>query len=217
MKKLISLLLFIFILCGVLSGCSGKNTNTVNNTSSDSKSQKAEYSPGTRTDKEFRSEWIGIKYTLSDDMAMATEEELESMMQIGADMLYEDSNTGKKMIDYAKVNTVYEMMASDLTGNNVIVMAEKLSLSKITVEQYITAFKQQLEKTSASTTYSDVTSRTVAGIDFTQLTCTLSVNGASATQTYLFKKMENRMIGIVVTHQSPERLDTLLQNFSAIE
>ena len=49
-------------------------------------------------------------------MVMATDDEINTLMNIGADMLIEDEATGQQMIDYSKVPVVYEMMAVSTTA-----------------------------------------------------------------------------------------------------
>ena len=87
---------------------------------------QGEYTPGTVTDSDWKSAWIGLQYTLTDGFSMMSQEELEELMDF-ATGIYKDPETGKELIDYAKVNAIYEMQAMDNMGNNVIVMAEKVN------------------------------------------------------------------------------------------
>ena len=109
MKKLLALLLCFVFICGVFAGCGEK---------------KAAYKPGDTSGDVFTSEWIGIKFTKTDDYIYATDEELLEMLDASADSYYEDKETGKQLVDYAKANSVIEMMASSLNGDNILLMTD---------------------------------------------------------------------------------------------
>ena len=59
MKKRLALILALLLMCTALVACSHE-----------------EFSAGTRTEKEYVSEWMGLKYTLNDNMKMASDSEL---------------------------------------------------------------------------------------------------------------------------------------------
>lgn len=179
------------------------------------------YEAGTRTSKAFTSEWMGLKFNLPGDMAMVSDEQLEQLMQISADVMYEDSKTGQQMVDYAKVAVVYEMMAqSDNDRSNVIVMAEKISNS-MTEEKYIEASKSQIS-TQLTADYQVVKegeTRVLGGQDFKELTYAVDASktlGYTLDQTMLVKKKGDRMIVIVFSYSGEEQLQKLMDGFSAL-
>ena len=96
---------------------------------------------------------------------MNTEEELQSVMKQGQTTLEESS--GVELGDDALSGTVYEMMASSISGfPNVSLVVEDASLENMTVDQYFLAAQQMLDATGMGYTYSDVTDIQIAGQDF---------------------------------------------------
>ena len=66
------------------------------------------------TDTDFQSEWLNQKFTPPETVVMNTEEELQSVMKQGQTTLEESS--GVELGDDALSGTVYEMMASSISG-----------------------------------------------------------------------------------------------------
>lgn len=179
------------------------------------------YEAGTRTSSEFTSAWMGLKFTLPDDMVMVSDEQLEQLMQISADVMYTDSKTGEQMIDYTKLVVVHEMMAQSTSdGSNVIVMAEKTT-GNMTEDKYIETAKKQIQ-TQLNAEYRVVTegaTRTLAGQEFKELTYAVDASktlGYSLDQTMLVKKKGDRMIVIVFGYGGAEQLQKLMDGFSAL-
>ena len=67
-RKIIGGVLGCLMLCGLLVGCSGSNNSSSN----------SNYKKGTVTESKFTSEWMGIQYTLPNDMTMLSEETIAS-------------------------------------------------------------------------------------------------------------------------------------------
>ena len=220
MQRILRLILSMVFTCVILVGCGGTGNHSGDSASSDGQKQteKKEYVPGERTETEYSSEWIGLRYTLNSDMVMATDEELNDMMELGAEAL--SDKDGKNLLaEYAKLTTVYEMMAVNVADqSNIIICAEKLTLSATTEEQYLAAVKKQMEDVYAdfTVTYADVTSRELGGMTFSELGYVVDYGGTPLYQTYLVKKMDNRMYGIVLSYSEESVLDTLLAGFSAM-
>lgn len=223
-KKVLSCSLGVMLVCGALMGCTdGDKKDTGNTAANNTETTQAQstqaadtYQRGTRTDKEFTSEWLGLKYTLSEGMIMMTDEQMEQAMQIGSEHMYEDSKTGQKMIDYAKLNSVYEMAATKAdSGESVIITVEKMNIT-LNEDQYVEALKAQLKKTTSTPIYEDVKKREVAGIEFTDVTYSMTKNGVKLKQTMLIKKKDNRIIGIAITYRSEEAFNSLIAGFAAL-
>ena len=209
MKKFTAILLSVLLLCSVLCGCSlieNITGNIINN------SQK--YEVGTNTADGWHSSWIGLQYKPSSSMVMATNEEIEEMMELGADVMFEEN--GKQMIDWAKVTTAYEMMATNVKNNsNVIVCAEKVAFSNMTITQYLDTVKSQLSSVYTSVTFSEPTSQDVGGIIFTRVDVKTTYMGVNINQTYMVTKMHDRMVSLIFTCTTPKSLDSMLAGFSA--
>jgi len=173
------------------------------------------YEKGLLTDTSFESEYLNIRFSLPEGFVMATKEDMENLMNIGADAFDIDKIT----IDYAKVSTIYEMMASSPMGTpNVIVMAEKLMLSNITEDQYIEALKDQLANLSAMNyTFGEkIENTTLAGEKYKKLVAEANLSGQSMIQEYIFRKLDDRMIGFVFTYtpETEDEVKLLLKAFS---
>lgn len=212
MKKLFAIYLALLLMAGLMSAC--VPFANLGNGGDDNKS--AAYVPGESTATGWKSSFIGLQYTPDSSMVMATKQEIENMMELGADVMFQEN--GQQMVDWAKVTTVYEMMATNTSnGSNVIICAEKLTLSNMTEAQYMEALKKQLGSVYTSGQFSDVTSMTVAGIQFSRMDLKASLQGVSINQTYLCVKIENRMIGLICTCTTANALDSLLKGFSAYQ
>ena len=200
MKKLLAMLLCFVFVCGVFAGCGGNS--------------KVAYKPGETNGDVFTSEWIGIEFTKNDDYIYATDEELLEMLDASADAYYYDQATDTEIVDYAKANSVIEMMATSLNGDNVLLMTEKLALSNITMDQYIESFQTQMD--GQGMTYEGRSTKTFAGKEFVSITYSLDI-GIVLYQDYYLYKQDNRMVAIIVTYFDTETRDMLLDCFKAIE
>ena len=192
-RKIIGGVLGCLMLCGLLVGCSGSN-----NTSSNSN-----YKKGTVTESKFTSEWMGIQYTLPNDMTMLSEETIASG---------------------SKDNIQVEMQAylTDAPSTkNIGMLAEDISKdTSMDENKYIELTKTQMEKAIPGITFSEQGKRTIAGQEFYELpySYTKDVNGTQTTitQTFLCKKIEDRMVCITLTYPDQETIDHLLSGFSEL-
>ena len=238
MRKGIALYLSALLLAALLSGCSQPAASEAAATPAPSPASTAtptpepatptpaptpapteepaeEYQPGERTDTDYTSTTLGLHFALPETMVMASDDEINQMMQVTTDMLYEDPDTGEMILDYSQLNTVYEMMAIDVTnGSNVIVMSEKLPLAAMTVDQYIAAMEQQLSQTTMSIDFGDPEPYTLGSTEFTCLSYSVEANGARMNQLMLLKKVDDRMYAITISYPDTVELAPLLACFS---
>lgn len=204
MKRLLAMALVLAMMAMCLAACgSKKKENAV-------ELDKPAYERGKVEGSNWSSEWIGLAFEGGSDFVMSTDEELHSLME-QAGQMFDLSN-----IDYSALVNVYEMMAVSLTGDNVVVATEKLQLSNMTLDQYITAFKAQME-----VMYGDAVevvnseSYTLAGIEFTKLESIMSVNGISVSQVYLLKKVEDRIVILTFSEIADGGFEKMAAKFSA--
>lgn len=176
-----------------------------------------EYTPGERTETGYTNAALGLQFTLPANMVMASDEEIDAMMAAGAEIMYEDPETGEQMLDYAQLTTVYEMVAVDVTnGSNVMIVCEKLPLEATTEEQYIEALRAQMAQTTVETDLGEPEPATLGGVAFTALHYTVASNGVETSQTMLVHKEGGRMYAIAISYQLPEQRDAILAAFSAL-
>ena len=192
-RKIIGGELGCLMLCGLLVGCSGSNNSSSN----------SNYKKGTVTESKFTSEWMGIQYTLPNDMTMLSEETIASG---------------------SKDNIQVEMQAylTDAPSTkNIGMLAEDISKdTSMDENKYIELTKTQMEKAIPGITFSEQGKRTIAGQEFYELpySYTKDVNGTQTTitQTFLCKKIEDRMVCITLTYPDQETIDHLLSGFSEL-
>ena len=189
-RKIIGGVLSCLMLCGLLVGCSGSNNSSSN----------SNYKKGTVTESKFTSEWMGIQYTLPNDMTMLSEETIASG---------------------SKDNIQVEMQAylTDAPSTkNIGMLAEDISKdTSMDENKYIELTKTQMEKAIPGITFSEQGKRTIAGQEFYELpySYTKDVNGTQTTitQTFLCKKIEDRMVCITLTYPDQETIEHLLSGF----
>ena len=192
-RKIIGGVLGCLMLCGLLVGCSGSNNSSSN----------SNYKKGTVTESKFTSEWMGIQYTLPNDMTMLSEETIASG---------------------SKDNIQVEMQAylTDAPSTkNIGMLAEDISKdTSMDENKYIELTKTQMEKAIPGITFSEQGKRTIAGQEFYELpySYTKDVDGTQTTitQTFLCKKIEDRVVCITLTYPDQETIDHLLSGFSEL-
>ena len=169
-RKIIGGLLGCLMLCGILVGCSGNDSNSNPNSN---------YRKGTVTESKFTSEWMEIQYTLPSDMTMLSEETIASG---------------------SKDNIQVEMQAylTDAPSTkNIGMLAEDVSKdTSIDENKYIDLTKTQMEKAIPDITFGEQGKRTIAEQEFYELpySYTRDVDGTqtTVTQTFLCKKKEGK-------------------------
>ena len=175
------------------------------------------YEKGTITDTDFQSEWLNLKFTPPETVVMNTEEELQSVMQQGQSTLEESS--GVELGEDALSGTVYEMMASSISGfPNVSVVVEDAALENMTVEQYFLAAQQMLDATGMGYTYSDVTDTQIAGQDFQVMETSVTINDYEVLQKYCTRKQGGKFVSIILSYttDTTAEADEILAAFTPL-
>ncbi len=221
-RRKLALLAAVLMVLALFAGCgkpqeqssAPEESSTTEQSSSVVEPEKKEYTAGVRTEKEYTSEWMGLKYTLSDSMVMATDEEILQYMEAGDEMLYTDSGE----IDYENLGIVYEMAAVDATtSENLSIVVEKLALSGMSEAQYMEAVKQTLAQVdNAEVTLGEESTCMVAGLEFRRIDYSMDLGGQTLMQTMLFRKMDDRMVGMTFTYLEEASLEAMLSGFSAL-
>ena len=161
-------------------------------TASDEASDAAEdtadtpYEKGTITETDYQSEWLNLKFTPPETVVMNTEEELESVMRQGQSTLEESS--GMELGEDALSGTVYEMMASSVSGfPNVSLVVED-------------AAQQMLDATQMGYTYSEVTDAQIGGQDFRVMETSVTINDYEVLQKYCTRKQGGKFVSIILSY-----------------
>ena len=174
-----------------------------------------EFTKGELTAEGWESKWLGIRYMAPSDTAMATEEELNSMMGLGQEVLSEDFND--LQLQYAELTTVYEMMCmSQDQVTNIMVTIEKLPIA-MDIDTYISSFEKTLSRVSAMT-YTVVGSDEVIKLGerkFTRVKCVADYNGVEIYQDYCIAIVEDRAVSVTVTYLDEVAAENILSGFEA--
>ena len=215
MKKFALLIACAMLCTSLITSCGTNPLGDLNNPADDTVDDKktATYVLGTSSEDGYYSDYIGLEFVPQGSMVMSTEEELYEAMGLGAEFVGID----KEKYDWATVGNTYEMMATDITtGSNVIVMAEKLALKNITMDQYVEALKLQFAAVDAmKVTFDSVEEVTFAGQTYTRIDISNEVSGMTIKQVMLLRKIEDRMIAITITAMVDRDEEILLSCFKA--
>ena len=175
------------------------------------------YEKGTITDTDFQSKWLNLKFTPPETVVMNTEKELQSVMKQGQSTLEESS--GVELGEDALSGTVYEMMASSVSGfPNVSLVVENAALENMTVDQYFLAAQQMLDATGMGYTYSDITDAQIAGQDFRVMETTVTINDYEVLQKYCTRKQGGKFVSIILSYttDTTEEADEILAAFTPL-
>ena len=97
----------------------------------------------------YTNESAGLQFLLPDGWFIATDQEIADMMGVGLDVLISDSDTDlSALMDSLNINTIYDMLVSDVTGASIMIAFEKLAfpLNRISEDQYIDAAGNALKE-----------------------------------------------------------------------
>ena len=168
------------------------------------------YEKGVLTATGFESKYLGLRFELPDGFVMASEDEILSMMNICGEVM----SMEKKAVDYAKLTTVYEMMAAAPGGSpNVIVVVEKLQSESATLEGYLNTAETHLSSLDyevGSTAPVEFLGRT-----YQQVIASSETNGKKLTQKYMLRQIGDRVAGFITSSipETEDELDILMQAF----
>ena len=182
-KNLFVSLLFVIMLC-ITANCFAAD----------------EFKQGVKTDSYYINDSIGIRVDLGEDFVMATDSEMRELMGIGLDMVSSSSN-----YDLDQIASFFDMMATNpLEGSTVMIGAEKLLLSGITMKQYITAYENNLNGAFQTTMVSDDGTVNVCGREWNELVYTVDVQNMTILYLTYLTKIGNRMVSISFSGLSDE-------------
>ncbi len=177
-----------------------------------------DYMKGTTSESGWESEYLGLRYTAPEGMTMSTDEELNQMMGLGEDILSEDFS--ELQLEYAKMNSVYEMMSVDELGTtNVVLTSEKLPSSGMDANAYVDAVRQGLSSVSEIqyTISEEVEAVPVGGIDFVKVACNANYSGVSMYQDYYIAIINDRAVSIALTYidETADMAQQVINSFEA--
>lgn len=180
-----------------------------------------EFSKGSVDEKGWESEWAGMRFTAPEGMKMSTEEELNALMGLSAELLSDD--LGEAQIKYAELTSVKEMMCVDQgTNANVIVSIDLLPM-ELTEELFSQALEETLSGISAMEyeKLGEDERVELAGISFLRSGYHVEAAGREMYLDYYLKTtgMGNRALSVVVTYGDgcEEQVSAMLEGFEPYE
>lgn len=206
MKKFISCALILAIAISIV-GCDLSNLVP---------SGKAELSRGNVSGNKYTNEFLGFTFTAPDSWVYSTDEEIAAAMNLGMENFLDENY--KKALENNP--SIYDMMVVDsVTRSNITVAYENLEksfASNITVDQYISALKTQLNSVSSiKYTFTDKTEKVSLGeTEFTRSVCEATAYGVKMTQAYYLYKIDGYMAVVIVTIQGEVTLADVEACFS---
>lgn len=229
MKKKLSFILAIAMLC-TFTSCGSKNEEKSSSSESsssisedlDSSSEADESSNatdkgtgsienfefGTVENGVYSSNFNGLKFTAPEGFEFASEEEILSMVNLGTDVIAGDNADLYKKV--AALTTVYDMLAQNAsTGENVTIMYENIAaygfdVSAFTMDDYVEAMESQFEIAAAQgVEYSELNRNEISLCNHNFLkieyNCEITTYEYSTTQTYYLSLQDGYILAMLVS------------------
>ncbi len=201
MKKKVSALGIGILVCIVCISCA--SVENVDNT---------QFTTGVRSPEEYASEWLGLRYTLSEEMVMMDDAYINTVLQTAAAEYGEVFIEG---MDYRDLTLMFEFLAVNvLNSDNVSITVEKMYDSEITEAVYAETVKSTYASLYDEVSFFEDSKRTVANIDFYEISLLGTVAGTTFYQMQLYKRIDDRMVSATITCLDQGALDDLLAGFS---
>lgn len=198
MKKKIVLVAGLIMAFVMLSGCGNNNADL----------KKEEYIIGEIKDNKYESTWAGVSYSVPEDISVLSREDTYLLMGLTMEEI-----EGKKEVDSAKLDTVYELYGSSADGSMVIINTFK----NIDTTSKIAEMKAEFDGKAndlLKPSYTDETTVTYGGIEFTRLDVTASAPDFVMYQTYLFKNVDEHLFCVSVAAFEENKVEELLEGIA---
>ena len=198
-------------------GSADEQQGSVDSSADEQQDSATPYQQGTATDTDYQSEWLNLKFTPPNTVVMNTQKELESVMKQGQSAL-EDAS-GIELEEDALTGTVYEMMASSVSGfPNVSLVVEDAAMENMTVDQYFLSAQQMLDATQMGYTYEEITDAQIGGQDFRVMEAKVTVNDYEVIQKYCTRKQGGKFVSIILSYtaDTTDEADEILAAFTPL-
>ena len=179
---------------------------------------KGGYEPGTLEGDTYTNEYLGYSFTLPDGWEFATKEELNNMMAAGSEFLNDDQ---KAAAEYAKLATIYDMVATSDIGENITIMLDNLKFyvggTATKPETYVNNLKEQLAAVDANgLTYEVGDTYNVNAVGKDWIVLSAEVPNMGIYQTYSICRVDNYIVGVIITSSSVIGINDLSDYMKAI-
>ena len=189
MKKYLAIFLALVIViccCGCFSGGSGSTDNVRGEISSNNypaapTEAAPEFSFGSASGNTYRNDFLGLSCSLPSDWTFYTDAQILEMNNLVGDVL--DEEAARKM---QNATIIYDMMASNATGNSMNVNLEKftaLQMLTLNIQEVLESQIAMIESSYNTMNYTDVTVQyqkvTVDGKQYDALVIDANLQGTS--------------------------------------
>lgn len=174
------------------------------------------YVPGVLNGDTYSNDYLNYSFTLPEGWSYATQDELDEMMADADDLISEDMKEG---YEYGKLATIYDMMAMDEYGRNIIVMLDNLKMylggTGTDEEQYIESLNSQLTDLSEDVTYQLVgEAYDIDALGRQWKVQTVEIVGYGVYQTYCISRLDHYMIAVIISSDDMVDITDLSDYFS---
>ena len=180
------------------------------------KTSSGRYVKGIYEGTSWISEWLGMRYDQPKGFLLASDEELDAMIQAGSNLAFEDN--ADAVLDYMKLTTVYELMVMAPVGIPTFSLA--VERSPLSADEYMDFLSQQFSMVSAvSIDFKGYEgTEDIGGIEFDKYAIESEYNGVAMNQIYYITEKDSRLVYIIVTYldDNLDALDTMMSGFSAL-
>lgn len=179
----------------------------------------SEFTRGTVTDNTYESKYLGLGIKLDDTWTFSSDEDLEALMGIAADLMEDD-----KKAAWLEAVVINDMMAMTDTGNNVVVTYEKnipSVLETLSMDTVVNNALASIESSYADMGVTDITSEKIVvnidGTDFNALKVHVNFMGVDMYQSMIITKCHSHVASITVTSMGEDILDSIISNMYIIK
>lgn len=207
MKKFIAIFLAVLFMLSLAACGGGEGTE-------DGGDDSVKVSRGVITGDAYKNTFAGFTFTKPEDWVYLSDEEIGNTIDAGQAGL--DLNAIQETL--AKKASVYDMAASNVAGESVMIIYENTMLTafkKISADEYLTSVKTQLNGVSSvEYSFGKVEDITLGSTEYKKLTVEAESSGVTFIQAYYVRMVENYAVGVVVTTFSDESLANIEAMFS---
>lgn len=177
-----------------------------------------QYTSGLRTEDSWQSNFLGLSYELPEGFKMVSDEEISNYVQLGADALFANGSE-QNITELLNARVIYEFMAMDGAGNNLIAMAEKVpygtSAQKVLdgAKQALLAMSSNDYKVTASDDYLEVT---FGSETYYRMDIKVTFGQVSYDQTMFVRVVGDRAFCLSFTYISKAYFEDMLAGISAL-
>ncbi len=181
--------------------------------------EEGSFKRGTIDGNTYRNESFGISFTLPEDHAFATEDQLAQLANITTDMLEDEASV--KALEGGRI--IYDMYEYGVDGSNTNIAIEKVNAmagALIDAKKYreacVSKIDEQLAGTGMEVIDREEATYTIGGTDHPAEKVTITYEGSTIYEEMVFLKSGSFFALVTTAGPTPEAAEALLGYFSEI-